>query len=122
VVRRRGQDLSFTRSSPCARERGDTTPRRSEHSIPSPPPRISAPVQDFVAAGGRAGPHGVGAEREIEPKLTVKERFLAWEPGKRLTFTVFAIAPVVDAMEDMLLSCTARGRRALPGRPLRRSC
>lgn len=46
----------------------------------------------------------VGAEREVELKLlTVKERFLAYEPGKRLSFHIYGITlPIVNAMlEDM---------------------
>jgi uncharacterized protein YndB with AHSA1/START domain len=49
-------------------------------------------------------PHGVGSTREIELKtLTVKERFVAWEPGRRLSFTIYAITlPLVTAMlEDL---------------------
>ncbi|MFT3774979.1 MAG: SRPBCC family protein [Minicystis sp.] len=63
--------------------------------------------QDFVACRWTSpAPHGVGSEREIELKLlTVKERFLAWEPGKRLTFHIHAITlPFVKAMvEDMVM-------------------
>jgi len=49
-------------------------------------------------------PHGVGSTREIELKmLTVKERFLAWEPGARMTFSIDAITlPIVkQMMEDL---------------------
>jgi uncharacterized protein YndB with AHSA1/START domain len=70
--------------------------------------------QDFVACRWTTpGPHGVGAEREIELKLlTVKERFLAWDPGKRLTFTIHASTlPMVDGMvEDMLFEPTGEGK------------
>jgi uncharacterized protein YndB with AHSA1/START domain len=61
--------------------------------------------QDFVACRWTSGePHGVGTTREIELKLlTVKERFLAWERGKRLAFSIDAITlPIVNQMvEDM---------------------
>lgn len=49
-------------------------------------------------------PHTVGTTREIQLKLlTVKERFVAWEPGVRLTFSIDAITlPIVKRMmEDM---------------------
>lgn len=66
--------------------------------------------QDFVACRWTTPePHGEGAEREIELKLlTVKERFIAWEPGKRLTFHVYGITlPLVEAMvEDMVIEET----------------
>jgi len=49
-------------------------------------------------------PRGVGATREIELKLlTVKERFVVWERGVRLTFSIDAISlPLVKTlMEDL---------------------
>jgi uncharacterized protein YndB with AHSA1/START domain len=49
-------------------------------------------------------PHGVGATREVQLKvLSVKERFLVWEPGRRIAFTITAITlPLVRRMvEDM---------------------
>ncbi len=62
---------------------------------------------DFVEARWTSpAPHGLGSEREVELKLlTVKERFLAWEPAARLCFAVDAITlPLVRAMmEDMRL-------------------
>ena len=60
--------------------------------------------QDFVACRWTTAHRGVGAEREVQLKaLTVKERFLAWEPGKRMTFHIYAITlPLLTAMvEDM---------------------
>lgn len=63
--------------------------------------------QDFVACRWTtAEPHGVGAEREIKLKaLAVKERFLAWDPGRRISFHIHAITlPLVKAMlEDMVI-------------------
>lgn len=49
-------------------------------------------------------PHGVGTTREVELKLlTVKERFVAWEPGVRLTFSIDAITlPIVKRMMEDL--------------------
>jgi uncharacterized protein YndB with AHSA1/START domain len=61
--------------------------------------------QDFVACRWTSGePHAVGTTREIELKtLTVKERFLAWERGRRLTFSVDAITlPIVKQMVEDL--------------------
>ncbi len=62
-----------------------------------------------------APPHRVGSTREVVldlmpgarglPRLAVKERFLAWERGKRLTFSIDASTlPLVKQMvEDMQL-------------------
>ncbi len=110
------QGLGFTRSSPYVLE--------NEAFIDAPPERVFETFataenqrtwfQDFVACRWTSSaPHGVGAEREIELELlTVKERFLAWEPGKRLTFTIHAMSlPVVDAMvEDMLFEPHGEGK------------
>jgi len=61
--------------------------------------------QDFKAVRWTSPePHSVGTTREIQLKLlTVKERFVAWEPGVRLTFSIDAISlPLVRRMmEDM---------------------
>lgn len=49
-------------------------------------------------------PRGVGSTREIElAMLTVRERFLVWDRGQRITFSIDAITlPIVRAMvEDM---------------------
>lgn len=51
-------------------------------------------------------PHGVGTTREIELKvITVKERFLIWERGKRLMFSVDAgtVPLVTQMLEDIRL-------------------
>lgn len=62
-------------------------------------------MKDFVACRWTSPePHGVGTTREIQLKpLTVKERFLIWEPARRLSFSVDAITvPIIDQMaEDM---------------------
>lgn len=63
-----------------------------------------------------APPRGVGSTRTVTLKrgLAVKERFIAWERGRRLTFTMEAISlPVVRAMiEDFQLeSLSARHTR-----------
>lgn len=61
--------------------------------------------QDFKAVRWTSRePHTVGTTREVELKLlTVKERFVAWEPGARMTFSVDAITlPLVKRlMEDL---------------------
>jgi uncharacterized protein YndB with AHSA1/START domain len=58
---------------------------------------------DFVATRWTTpAPYGVGSERDVEMKtLTVRERFLIWDPGKRLTFSMFGITvPLVSAMAE----------------------
>lgn len=92
--------------------------------VAAPPERVFA----LMADGGRMGewfhdfvacrwtsaaPHGVGSTREIElAALTVKERFLAWDPGRRLAFRIDAITlPLVSKMiEDMRLEPVDGGR------------
>ena len=95
----------------------ETSPFRIENDaiINAPPERVFEILtngegqkewfQDFVGfRWTSAEPHGAGSTREVELKmLAVKERFLVWEPGERLAFTVTAITlPVVSRMiEDM---------------------
>lgn len=83
--------------------------------IPAPPQKVfdvfatadhqHVWMKDFVACRWTSPePHGVGATREIELKaLTARERFLIWEPGKRLAFSIDALTvPVIgQAVEDM---------------------
>ncbi len=58
-------------------------------------------------------PYGVGARREVKLKLiTVHERFVVWEPGKRFAFVMDATSlPIVNAMgEDMRLEARGENR------------
>ncbi|MEP7125339.1 MAG: SRPBCC family protein [Byssovorax sp.] len=110
------QDLGFTKSSPYVLE--------NEAIISASPDRVfeafataenqTTWFQDFVACRWTSSaPHGVGSEREIELKLlTVRERFLVWEPGKRLTFALYgSTLPLVDGMiEDMLFEPQGEGK------------
>lgn len=104
--------LSFTESSPYVIENtvGIDASAARVFQILSTGEAQTTWFQDFVACRWKTlEPHGVGAEREIELKLlTVKERFLAWEPGKRLTFHIYGITlPLVTAMvEDMRIEPT----------------
>jgi uncharacterized protein YndB with AHSA1/START domain len=108
-------DLSYTLSSPFQ--------MRNEAVIAAPPERVfeiitNGDVQhewfkDFVACRWTsAPPHGVGSTREVELKtLTVKERFLAWDPGKRMSFCIYASTlPLISEMlEDLQLEPTSDG-------------
>ena len=71
--------------------------------------------QDFVACRWTSlPPHGVGTTREIQLKtLTVKERFLAWDRGRRLMFSIDGITlPIVKQMlEDLRFEPLDGGRR-----------
>src|SRR5262245_15578442 len=71
-------------------------------------------MHDFKACRWTSGePHGVDSTREIEMKmLTVKERFLIWEPGKRLAFSIDAITlPIVNQMlEDVRFEPLSGGK------------
>src|SRR4051794_23537239 len=88
------QPLRYTQTSPRVLENVvtiDATPERVFEVFATAENQRDW-FQDFVACRWTTSePHGVGSEREIELKiLTVKERFLAWEPGKRLTFAIYA--------------------------------
>lgn len=104
--------LRFTEASPYRIENSTSidAPAARVFQILATGERQAEWFQDFVACRWTTPePHGVGAEREIElALLTVKERFLAWEPGKRLTFHIYAITlPFVKAMlEDMVIEAT----------------
>lgn len=58
--------------------------------------------QDFVENRWTSPePYGVGSTREVELKIiTVKERFLVWDRGKHLAFTI--TASTVPAVRRML--------------------
>jgi len=104
----------------------DTAPFRLANvvTVSAPPERIF----DLFATGERQEewfkdfvgirwtsqePHEVGSTREIKLKaLKVKERFLAWDRGKRLTFSIDAITlPIVTAMlEDLRFEPLDEGR------------
>jgi uncharacterized protein YndB with AHSA1/START domain len=113
------QDLSFTRTAPFKFE--------NEAILDAPPERVfeviatgesqSTWFQDFVGIRWTTPPpYGVGSERDVELKLlTVSEHFLAWEPGKRLAFTIRSMTlPIVDAMvEDMVLEPVGADRTRL---------
>lgn len=61
-------------------------------------------------------PHTVGSIRHVRLKsLRAKERFIAWEPGKRWSFVVFAsTAPFTRAMvEDYVLEPLPGGHTRL---------
>lgn len=116
------QDLGFTKSSPYVLENEaiiDASPARVFETFATAENQTTW-FQDFVACRWTSSaPHGVGSEREIELKLlTVKERFLVWEPGKRLTFAIFgSTLPMVDGMvEDMLFEPHAQGKTRMTWR------
>lgn len=102
-------DMSFVESSPFQ--------LRNRAVIAAPPERVFEIIatgegqdewfQDFVACRWTSPPpHGEGATREIElQRMKVKERFLVWEPGKRLSFCLYAstLPLVTEMLEDMQL-------------------
>jgi hypothetical protein len=69
---------------------------------------LGAWLDDFVSCTWTsAPPHGVGSTRDVKLKLlSVRERFIAWQPGERLTFTMTATTlPVFSrAVEDLQLT------------------
>ncbi len=101
--------LQFTESSPFRFENVvliDATPARVFEIIAKGEAQ-KVWFQDYVdTRWTTASTASVGAEREVELKtVTVRERFLAWEPGRRIAFTIYGITlPVVKEMlEDMVL-------------------
>jgi uncharacterized protein YndB with AHSA1/START domain len=100
-------DIGFTNNSPFRFE--------NEAVINAPPERVFQIMvrgegqtewfQDFVASRWTSPePHGAGSTREVELRmLTVKERFLVWQPGERLAFAITAITiPLVRRMVEDL--------------------
>ena len=69
--------------------------------------------KDFVSVSwDTPDNHGVGSKRQVKLKtLSARETMLAWEPGKRFSFTLTEVTlPLVHAMmEDMQLEETADG-------------
>jgi uncharacterized protein YndB with AHSA1/START domain len=104
--------LSFTRSSPYHIENTTSIEASAARvfEIIATGERQKDWFVDFVACRWTSPePRGVGAEREVQLKLlTVKERFLAWDEGKRLSFHIHGITlPFVKAMlEDMVIEST----------------
>jgi uncharacterized protein YndB with AHSA1/START domain len=115
------------RTTPSELDFADSSPFRIANvlTIAAPPARVfelfatgeqqETWFQDFKGCRWDSpAPHGVGSTREITLKtLAVKERFLAWEPGVRMTFSIDAITvPLVkQMMEDMRFEPTAGGTR-----------
>lgn len=94
----------------------DHSPRRIEHAL-----EIAAPAERVfaLAAGERfhdwltelvacewtsPAPHGVGSTRIVAlDTLAVRERFVAWEPGRRLAFVIEeCTVPLVRRMMEHL--------------------
>jgi uncharacterized protein YndB with AHSA1/START domain len=100
-------DLGFAQSAPFQLE--------SEVIINASPQRVfeivstvegpSEWLHEFTACRWMSPePHGPGTTRELEMKLlTAKARFLLWEPGKRLSYTIIGMSmPLVRRLlEDL---------------------
>ncbi len=71
------------------------------------------------------GPHGVGSRRIVNIRnQSLEEEFIIWEPGRRLTFSVWASTLPVRAMvEDFTINpvsdsdCLLTWTTALEGKP-----
>ena len=110
------RDLSFTRTSRFRFENEailDATPERAFEVVATGENQRMW-LKDFVGFRWTTpAPHGVGAERDVELKMvSARERFIAWDPGKRLAFTIHAMTlPLVGAMvEDMVFEPHGEGK------------
>jgi uncharacterized protein YndB with AHSA1/START domain len=104
----------------------ETSPYRFENTavLDAPPARVfeiwatgegqAEWFQDFKSIRWTTPePYGVGSERVVELKaLAVKERFLVWEPGKRMAFCMYAVTlPLLKAMvEDLTFEPEGEGK------------
>lgn len=93
--------------------------------VPAPPERVFAVLEDldswakwFVdfkrAEKTSAGPLGVGATRRVwVGPLSLEERFVAWEPGRRFSFTMLDMnLPLLASMlEDWQLTPVEGGTK-----------
>lgn len=106
-MRLRDVDLSFLEHPPEAMQFGDTIDASADEvfDIVADSAQLAAWLQDFVSVETfTEPPHGVGMKRRVKLKtLSVDERFVVWERGKRLSFVMEAISlPIVRAMGEDL--------------------
>ncbi len=104
------QGLDFLESPPSAMD-FEATMRCSAQElfeVLASAEKLSSWLEDFVGVDWLTEPpRGAGSRREVRLKiLTVHERFIVWEPGKRFAFTMEAMSlPLVSAMgEDMQIA------------------
>lgn len=96
---------------------------RNEGLINAPPERVFGLLAsdawpewypDFLSVKWvTPGPHGQGSTREVKLKtLSARERFVAWEPGKRISFSIDEVTlPLIrKMMEDVRLDPAAEGK------------
>ena len=112
----RDVDISFLDHPPEALQVGAIIERSAEDvfDIVADEKQLRAYLKDFVSAEAFPGaPEGVGFRREVKLKmLTVNERFVAWDRGKRLSFVMEGITlPIVRAMGEDIHFDTLGERR-----------
>jgi uncharacterized protein YndB with AHSA1/START domain len=109
-------ELDYTDRSPHRIETVATiaAPPERVFDILSDAQRMSSWFHDLVGVRWTTpAPHGVGSTREVQLEaLTVKERFLSWEPGRRLSFSIYAMTlPLAHRLvEDIQLEADGAGR------------
>jgi len=109
-------DLSYAVDAPCRFESSAVVPASPERvfAVLADPATWPQWFADFQATWWTSPPpHGVGATREVRMRmLGARERFLAWEPGRRFSFAVDALTlPIVKRfVEDVRLEPAGAGR------------
>jgi hypothetical protein len=110
-------DINFTKTSPYGFENQAVLHVTPERAFEIATGDMTEWLVDYVGMHWTsAAPHGVGSTREVQLKmLTVKERFIVWEPGKRVTFTLEgSTMPLVRRMiEDLQFEAMPGGRTLL---------
>jgi hypothetical protein len=109
-------DVEFLANPPESMEFEGTIDRSADDvfDILADPSKLGLWLKDLKSARWLTEPpHGEGSKRRVTLKLiTVEERFVVWERGKRFAFVMDATSlPIVEAMgEDMRIDSRGETR------------